>query len=65
MGKKKNDFEVSGSDTKKVERPHRVPLPVSVGRLMHANWTSCDAWRMCTCLAREPDRSAYENEFCE
>jgi hypothetical protein len=36
MGKK-NNFEASGSGTKKMERPHRMPLPVSVARLMHAN----------------------------
>jgi hypothetical protein len=36
MGKK-NDFEASGIGTKKSERAHRVPLPVSVARLMHAN----------------------------
>jgi hypothetical protein len=34
MGKKKNDFEASGSGTNKAERPHRVALPVSVARLM-------------------------------
>jgi hypothetical protein len=44
MGKKKNDFEASGSGSKKLERPHRVPLPVHVARLMHANWTPCDGW---------------------
>jgi hypothetical protein len=37
MGKKKNDFEASGSGTKKEERANRVALPVSVGRLMHAH----------------------------
>jgi hypothetical protein len=42
MGKK-NDFEATGSGSKKEERPGRVLLPVSVGRLMHANWTPCDA----------------------
>jgi hypothetical protein len=42
MGKKKNDFEESGSGTKKAERLQRVSLPVSVARLMHTNWTSCD-----------------------
>jgi hypothetical protein len=37
MGKK-NDFEASGSGSKK------VPLPVTVGRLMHGKWVPCDAW---------------------
>nr|XP_051229039.1 uncharacterized protein LOC127346821 [Lolium perenne] len=45
MGKKKNDFEASGSGTKKEERPGRVPLPVTIGRLMHAHLTPCDTWR--------------------
>ena len=74
MGKKKNDFEASGSGTKKGERAHKVLLPVSVGRLMHANWTPCDAWGdvhmpggwrlsyrrvpVPPVPAREPDRSA-------
>jgi hypothetical protein len=53
MGKKKNDFEASDNGTKKVERPHMVLLPVSVARLMHANWTPCDGWRTCTCLVAE------------
>jgi hypothetical protein len=37
MGKKKNDFEASDSGTKKAEWPHRVPLPINVAQLMHAN----------------------------
>jgi hypothetical protein len=44
MGKKKNDFEASGSGTKKAERTHCVPLLVNVARLMHINWT-CAGWR--------------------
>jgi hypothetical protein len=49
MGKNKNDFEASDSDTKKEGR-QRVPLPINVARLMHANWTPCDGWWTCTCL---------------
>jgi hypothetical protein len=68
MGRK-NDFEASGSGSK------RVPLPVTVGRLMHGKWLLCDdawsgvqqpgGWRL-SCHrvpippvpAHEPDRSA-------
>jgi hypothetical protein len=45
MGKKKNDFDASGSGTKKEARPNRVTLPVEVARLMHTNWMLCDGWR--------------------
>jgi hypothetical protein len=44
MGKK-NDFEASGSRTKKEARPNRVPLPVEVARLMHQSWTPFHHWR--------------------
>ncbi|KAK1685254.1 hypothetical protein QYE76_046102 [Lolium multiflorum] len=65
---KKNDFEASGSGSKKVSPP------VTVGRLMHGKWLSCDAWSgvqlpggwRLSCRrvpippvpAREPDRTA-------
>jgi hypothetical protein len=37
IGKKKHDSEASDSGTKKVERTHRMPLPVDEARLMHRN----------------------------
>nr|XP_051205654.1 actin cytoskeleton-regulatory complex protein pan-1-like [Lolium perenne] len=58
MGKKKNNFEASGSGTKKEERSNRVPLPVSVGRLMHMNWTPYRRVPVPPVPMREPDRSA-------
>nr|XP_051211107.1 uncharacterized protein LOC127328553 [Lolium perenne] len=64
MGKK-NDFETSGSGYK------RVPLPVTLGRLMHDKWMPCERWagvqlpggwrlscRRVPIPAREPDRTA-------
>jgi hypothetical protein len=39
-GKKKHDSEASDSGAKKDARPNRVPHPVDMARVLHANWVA-------------------------
>jgi hypothetical protein len=42
MGKKKHDSEAFDNGVKKEKRLSRVPLPVDMGRVLHANWVTCN-----------------------